>query len=245
MSLENFQIELVDRIFSQDTTQNSLYQHSHLYRQNIFLNLMTHLKHLYPLSLTLLGEDLFNKIAHHYIGRYPSLSSTINEYGEYFPDDLADYPGLLSFPYLFDLAQFEWAIHVVSLAADASRLDIKLLDKISLEKYSQVHVMLHPASLLKIFRYSILDIVNACHRQHYQRLINIKENPTYVLIIRPEIELSYVNLTLAEFTFLSCLNDNQSLSAAQAAATAISNDFKLEEKLINWIQEKIIVDIIL
>lgn len=60
-----------------------------------------------------MGDEKFFNVARKYIKNNPSASPNLSDYGFTFPKHLAAQPDLRRFPYLNDLARFEWEFKTV------------------------------------------------------------------------------------------------------------------------------------
>ena len=243
MLLQNVQDEFAELIQSPDenATLFSPSENISIYRNNILSNLIQTLQDIYKMIAILVGEEFFRDTAKKYIHQYPSLSGNLHDYGEYFSDFLAEYAPVNHLPYLAEVAAFEWASHMLHFASDASSLDIKLLESVTPDQVHQLHFTLHPASSLIRFHYPILRIIDLC-KGEIDEDINIDEGGINLLLIRRELEMMLVPLSHAEFTFLCALNNNETLGKAMDETILSYPDFKLEEHLPLWIQDKTIVD---
>ncbi len=243
MLLQNLQDEFAE-LMNADAVHSGLVtpvSNVSIYRNNMVCNLVQTLMDSYKMIVKLVGEDFFRMTAKEYINRYPSLSGNLHDYGEYFADFLDEFIPAKNLVYLPEVARFEWACHLLYFAADASILDIKLLENISPDQFQELHFGLHPASRLMRFNYPILRIMDLCKGEMDEE-INLNEGGVNLLLIRREFEIKLVPLSLAEYTFLSVLNQNETLGAALDATLEIDADFKLDENLPQWIQDKTITD---
>lgn len=241
MSLASIQADITAAIFA-DEEIDAIHPREHLviYRNNIFTALTRALSQCYPLIQMLVGDEYFHYLAQDYIERYPSRSSNIHEYGEYFSDFLHEYVLENKLNYLPDVARFEWSCHQVYFAAEHSGFDITQLQNIVAEQFDSLHLSLHPASRLMAFDYAIPRIINACDSKATD-LIDIGENGCYLLVIRRESEITFSELSMADYTFLHAIEENKSVSDALTETLNIDAFFKLEDKLPKWIQDKVIV----
>jgi hypothetical protein len=243
MLLQNLQAELAEAIINADTQVDIITPASAIaiYHNNVTSNFLAVLKETYPLICKLLGEEYFHQICKEYIKRYPSGSSNLHDYGEYFGNFLDHYAPLQIYPYLNEISQFEWASHSVFFEADHPELHLPSLQQVAPDKYQQLHFTLHPASKLLQFKYPILRIIDLCHSR-IDETINLDEGGVNLLIIRRELEIKLVPLSLSEFYFLNSLQNNQTIREALDAALMIDSNFNINEKLSLWIKEKTIVD---
>jgi hypothetical protein len=246
MLLQNLQTEFVDYLLSEDNSATCKelqpIANMPIYRNNVISNLVNTLLNTYPLITRLVGLDFFRIAAKDYIKRYPSCSSNLHEYGQYFNDFLAVYPPVKSLPYLTEVAFFEWTCHTLHFAASPSPFDNKLLATLSPDHYPHLHFVLHPASHVSKFHYPILRIIELC-KEEINDIIDMNGGGDNLLIIRRDLEIMLVSLNAAEYAFLMSLQTGLSLSKALDAAKAMNVNFKLDEKLPAWIQDKTIVDV--
>lgn len=244
MSIQNLQAELAEAILDLDQNTDLIAPNKNLsiYKNNIHATLIQTLKSIYPLIVKLVGSDFFLVAAKEYIKQYPSRSGNLHDYGEYFSDFVTHYDPVKNLIYLSEVAEFEWICHQLFFAADHASFDINELEKLSPEEYDHIRFILHPASQLKKFHFPILRIIELCQGE-IDDTIDIGEGSVNLLIIRRKLEISLVTLTNAEFSFLTAVQDGLSLAEALEITLKIDADFKLDEKLPGWIEDKTIVDI--
>jgi len=246
MSLHACQTELADILLAEDTQTDCVQPSAHLaiYRHTFITNLTQSLQTIYPLITRLVGEEFFLATAQEYRQSYPSRSGNLHDYGEYFSDFLVHYAPVNHLPYLSEVALFEWISYQLSFAAEPSAFDWQQLKTYSQTDYQQLHFSLHPACRLITFHYPLLDILALCKGEIEElRLNENTPNDLHLLMIRKDMEIVLYLLPLADYTFLLCLQDNQSLAQATEAALSIQADFELEKKLSQWTKDKIIVSV--
>lgn len=243
MTLQNLQAELAEVILNDDLVTDlvSPIKNLAIYQNNTAKTLTHTLQSTYPLIEKLVGADFFKITAKEYIKCYPSCSGNLHDYGQYFSDFLAEYPPVKDLVYLSEVAQFEWMCHGLYFAADHAAFDKTKLENLTPEQYDQIHFSLHPASRLQQFYYPILQIIDLC-KDNIEEIFDLEGDGVNLLMIRRDLDLSLIPLSDADFTFLQSVNDNYSLTEALDAALCIDANFRLEEKLPGWIEDKIIVD---
>jgi len=244
MSLQNTQNEFAEMILSGYQSPDLIKPACNIlvHKNNITASLIRTLHETYPLIAKLVGNDCFRTTAENYIWQYPSRSSNMHDYGEYFSNFLVEYPPVQNLIYLPEVAKFEWICHALYFAADQAPLDMKLLQSVPRGQLEKLHFVLHPASRVIKFHYPLLRIIDLCNEK-ISGTINIAEGGINLLIIRRELDITLVTLTSAEYVFLNAIQDNHSLSIAMKAAVNIDPDFNLREKLMGWINDKTIVDL--
>lgn len=238
MQLQDLQAEFKDALFSEDNELECVIPSSHLqiYKDNIIVILAQSLKSYYPLIYKLIGDNAFNHLAREYIKHYPSRSSNLHDYGEYLSDFIQSLPYLDNYPYLPEVAKFEWACHTIYFAADAEQFH---LDH---NNYLEMYGTLHPASRLISFNYPILDIIDLCQGQTEDN-IDIHKGGVNLLIIRRDLDIKLAPLSQADHVFLTNIQANNTFEHAKAEAQVIDSNYDLNKKLTAFLENKTIIDI--
>lgn len=246
MQLQNLQLEFAETLLMNDTHAAFIHpaENLEIYFRNMQSHLMQALREAYPLIQKLVGERFFTIAAYDYIERYPSVSSSLHDYGAYFSDFLAEYAPVKQLIYLAEVAQFEWLCRSLLFAAEPDAFPFEKLNAVSASQYDQLYFSLHPASAVRQFYYPILKITELCQQEEEAlETIDVNSGGIYLLLIRREFEVALAELTQADYVFLTALSNNQPVSTALDAALQIDAHFQLDEKLPQWIQNKTIVDV--
>ena len=243
MSLQNIQAEFSEWIFSEEVSHinENMNDTKIIYRNNIFATLLNVLTDIYPMIKKIVGADFFYQTAKEYIRQYPSRSSNLHDYGEYFSDFINNYAPTKNLVYLPEVAIFEWHYHQLNFASNHTGFNINELMTISPNQYPHLRFMLHPASKLILFQYPILRIVDLCCGR-LEENISLDEGEVYLLMLRQDTNITLESLSIPDFTFLSALRDNLSLSDALEMTLLVDSQFQLEKKILHWINNKVIVD---
>lgn len=244
MSLPNAQADFIEALFSKDSQTDLVTPGGNIaiYSNNIFSSLIDTLATTYPLIKMLLGNDFFQMTAREYIRQYPSRSGNLHDYGKYFGDFLSEYQPVHDLMYLAEVADFEWACHVLYLAPDHPPFAIETLNNFAMEQHQDLRFILHPAAWLRKFHFPILKIIDLCLTNPDETLDLTTDEGVTLLVMRKELDLVLITLAADDFAFLHALNDNLTLSQALQSAQHINPSYQLEEKLPDFIKNKIIVD---
>src|SRR5690606_37765414 len=167
--------------------------------------------------------------------------NNLDDYGAYFGTFLAEFGPTRSLIYLPEVAEFEWACHEASFAADHPPLAIEALQKVTPDLYENLHFTLHPMIRIMKCNFPILRIIELC-KEEIDEEINVDAGGDNLMISRKDNSLSLTVLSSADCQFLSLINENNSLKDALEAALVIDAEFRLDEKLPQWVQQGIIVD---
>lgn len=243
MWLPNLQADFVEALIANDQKADLVTpaRNISVYHHHVGLSLMKAMENAYPLIRKLLGDDFFHMTAQEYIRQYPSRSGNLYDYGNYFSDFLAEYQPVHDLIYLSEVAEFEWASHVIYLAAEHAPFDAAALAQYTQEQYENLYFRLHPAAWLHKFHFPMLEIIDLCHSEQQER-IDLHGSGVNLLVIRRDLDISLHALSQEDFLFLQALNENETLSQALQAAHTVCADYPLAEKLPAFIQNKIIVD---
>ena len=199
-----------------------------VYRNNTQLGLIEALRDGYPVVNKLVGTDFFNQMAKDYIRRFPSKEGCLLFFGQWFSHFIQAYPPASSLPYLPDVARLEWLWHEAFHEADASPLAITILADIAPELYGMLSLWLHPSARLLTSDYPVLTIWQSnqddisCNKD-----INLDEGGCQLLVFRPEWEVVIVNLDVAEFIFLTEMQQGSSINQAAEYALTADGSFNL------------------
>lgn len=243
MLLQNLQAEIAEHLLSMTNTMHELKPATNLsvYQNNIQQVLKNALSATYPLIVKLVGQDFFAQLAAQYIQAYPSRSANIHEYGEYLSYFLKAHDISTQLDYLPEVASFEWTCHSLTFAAEHEPFNFEILARVAPEKYDDLHFKLHPASALMLCHYPLFDIIDLCLHK-IEHIHKFEKKALYLCILRREHKISLIKLKLADYLFLSALNEGETLQQALAITTATDPLFKLDAKLSEWINLNILVD---
>lgn len=115
----------------------------------------------YPVLQVHLGETLFENVALDYIKAYPSSFRSIRWYGDQLPDFLLHHPIAQSYPYLTELAYFEWMQTLVFDAADACLVTIDAMLAIPPDEWAMMKFQLLPSVKRVNFHWNVVPIWQA------------------------------------------------------------------------------------
>jgi len=199
-----------------------------IYRNNMLASLTGALRAVYPVVDRLVGEAFFDFTAREYVGRYPSRSGNLHEFGHAFPGFLRGFAPAASLPYLGDVAALEWAYHEVFHAADAPALDLDRLAAIDAADYGKLRFVAGPACRAVKSVYPILQIwhVNQDGFTGEQR-IELDHGGERVLVARPALDVELHALSAGEYVLFTQLRDGANFEQACEAALSTEPDMDL------------------
>lgn len=98
-------------------------QRLQIYHDSVTECLANALREIYPVCKQLVGDEFFSAMAYQYITTHPSTSPTLFDYGDLFPEFIANFAPAESVPYLADVAKLEWTSHRCYYSIDDAILD--------------------------------------------------------------------------------------------------------------------------
>jgi len=177
-----------------------------IYRNNTFIGLSKALAAAYPVSERLVGTDFFNYTAYEFIRRYPSYSGDLAEYGNEWPEFLADFEPCRSLVYLPDVARLEQAFNHAYRSAEHAPLALEQLAQIAPEQYGLLRFQLHPSARLLQSPYPIARIWETNQPDYSgEETVDLNAGGCRLLVYRPQLAVKITPLAQGEYTLLSAL----------------------------------------
>ena len=205
-----------------------------VYRNSIFAGLTEALRAIYPVINRLVGSEFFEHVARHFIGRHPSATGNLHDFGGEFPEFLATFPGASDLNYLPDVARLEWAYHRVFHAEDHAPLDLAALATVKPADYGRLHWQLHPACRLVESDFPILRIwqVNQDDSECMET-VDLSAGAARLLIIRRGLEVDLEILGPGEHALLHALAGGRTFADACEKAFASEPRFDVT-RCMQW-----------
>ncbi len=99
----------------------------------------------YPVIQVYLGCDQFEELGQAYLNAYPSSFRSIRWFGDQLANFLNEHPDYKAFPYLAELAQFEWTLTLVFDATDSVVLQMEEMGNIPSDAWVDMRLQAHPS----------------------------------------------------------------------------------------------------
>ena len=93
-----------------------------------------------------LGYEQFETLCYAYIDAHPSAFRSIRWFGDQLPRFLLHHSPYNEFPYLAELAQFEWTMDLVFDAADSEVVQLDDMQNIPPESWIDMRLQIHPSA---------------------------------------------------------------------------------------------------
>lgn len=207
-----------------------------VYRNNVLVSLIEALTQNFPSIVAMVGEPYFKALAHVYVEDNPPQSPIMMWYGEAFPNFLQTFEPLAEYPYLSDLARFEWHWLQAYHAADEPVFDATRLNGVSPEELAEMRFEFQSAvmvmqsdwpvvSLAAVNRFGTLDPGSVS--------LEVGED---LLISRPELDVLVTTLRPAAAGFILDLMGGATLGLAAERASERNAAFDLGAVLTDLFQ---------
>ena len=211
------------------------------YRGNMRANWGGALHNAYPTIEKLVGEEFFAGLVSEYGQRYPSNDPNLNIFGAYFADFLRDFEHVAQYPYFYDMARLDWALHTAYYEPDLEAVSVQHVASLSPEELENSFLQLHPACRLLQTDFAVDGIWQAHRHEPVQAFPDPLEVATFIVVTRPEWRCLPISLSRAAFTALSGLQQGQNLGSALDAALEVDEEFPFIEQLQMWLAQKMLI----
>ena len=187
-----------------------------IYHNTSQLILIENLASTYPISVALLGADLFAQYARRYIQEHPPSTGDMSFYGDLFPEMLTH----TEIPYLQDIAHFEWQFYLCYFDTISPAMMVEDFGAIAPEiliarpLVLQDHIHFVPESKHP------LDVIWAWHQGERSETLNLPARGAYLICFRQARDIHYWSLPKGAYLFLSFCKDGMSYQKAAEAAMA-------------------------
>ena len=164
------------------------------------------------------GADWLTAAAVRHAADHPPARPSLLDYGQAFPDWLADFPPAEDMPFLADLARLDLAWTRAHLAVDAPPLAAAAFEALDAEAFARTAAALHPSAQLAAFEDGLAGLWIDLRVEPPREALELDDAPSAVLILRPALEVEIRPLSPGAFAFLDACRQGQSLAQAAAAA---------------------------
>ena len=202
------------------------------------------LDEVYKTIHSLLGNDAFVELARGYAHRYFSHDYNLNLAGRHLPDFLKDHPLTAQFPFLPDLAKFEWLVTEAFHAFDQSPLDPREFVTIPIAEWETAKIIFQPSVKLTASSWAIYDLWKARHNNPEETKKMAWNRPQWVLVGRKEVQVRCEPLTKTQYQLLEGLLAGKSLGAVcgelSRDSSSSEQDLPIGEWFARWVADGLI-----
>lgn len=209
-----------------------------------FWRIVDSLKEDFPSLWELMTEDEFHSLMRKYLTQHPSSHWTLRDAGQRLPQFLKKHAILKKWPFLVDLARFEWEMIEAFDAADEILLQEERLKTLSPQDWSSLQLRLIPAHRLLRCRWPIHKIRESILATGSW---SGKPETTFLQVWRKEQTVFYRPVDGVEFRLLRSLQqggDFASLCQKLVDQVGEAQAPRLATKYLqDWLRDKILKSI--
>ena len=160
----------------------SVTQRLGIYKNAYSARLEEALAHNFPLMNIYLGGDQFGELTSAYCACHPSIHRSIRWFGDQLENFLTHDSHYGNFPYLAEMARFEWAMTLVFDAADSPIVQIPDIACIAPENWQDMRLSPHPSLQRRDFTWNVPDICQSLlQEQEPDELVETKPSIPWLL----------------------------------------------------------------
>ena len=213
-----------------------------IYQNSAMANITSSLSLSYPVIEKLVGEDFFAQVSRQYIFNHWPTTGNMDDYGEKFPQFLAELEQAKSLTYLKDVAQLEWLFHQCCLAKDSKHFDWTTLEKVAPVDNLKLNFILAPSVALIKSTHPIDQIwqMNQDNSTQAFELVLDGDSETFILLFRQALKVEVMTITASEFMLLQSFSRGQvfenAIEAAMASIIVRDTDISIDNLLKKHIE---------
>lgn len=192
----------------------------------------------------LVGDSLFQQLAHEYSSSYHSHHYNLSHRGDDFPRFLKNHSIIQELPFLEDLAKFELLKMRTFHAIDKRPFtDFKKLASVAPEKWADAYITFQPSVAHIHSEWPIFDLWNARNTPHNEINLNLVNQAQFVFIFKVKDEVRIETVDSTQYYFLAALRKGRSLGEACELFSDQSETPPLQEWFQAWVSKGLITAI--
>ncbi len=172
-----------------------------IYRDAYSLRLIDILYGDFPTIYEILGTDSFIEMAKQYLATYPSTSFTVRHFGQYLAKFLSETQPYADYPYLWQMADFEWAKGTVFDAPDTDIFTLEQLADIPEKAWETATFEFIPAITRLVYHYDIPQIWQAVNTDKQSQEPTALETPIPWVMWRKDLNPNWYSMSADEDWF--------------------------------------------
>ncbi len=206
----------------------------------------------YETIANVLGHEKFHQMTEDYVAVFPSRYYNLTTAGKHLPEFLKTWKPAAEFPFLPDLAAFEWRVSRAFHAFDSVPFDRSGLAGLAMEDWENMSLILQPSAALFRSEWSVLEIwklppaLRAVGPEGANQPVTVDieryHKPQYALVSRQDLKVRTENLSAAQYRLLELLMSGRTLGEACEALADAGEDLPVAEWFTLWVQDGVIAD---
>jgi hypothetical protein len=202
-----------------------------IYRNNTFISLTGALKSNFPVTMRMVDERFFAYAANAFIADHPPREPRLAAYGAKFPRFLARFPASRGYPFVAEMASFEWAIVKAMTAPEHDPAPVALLQRLSSIEGSP-RLVLQPNLFFAASHWPVLEVWTAHRSERFEAIPSFEKRSTRVAVYRSAGRIRFLELAPARFVFWRELAKGSPLEHAVSRALRRDPLFDLVDELV-------------
>lgn len=163
----------------------------------------------YPKLLVLMGQESFDSLSKEYLDLNPSHYFSVRYFGQNLSTFLQNTKPYSDYPYLQEMAQFEWAMSNTLDAKDATLLTIDTMKSLPLDRFAELQIRLHPSVQLLYFTWDTPELWQAIDENTEERSPKRLLSPAPWLIFRSELSCAFRSMNQDEAFALQTIQSSK------------------------------------
>lgn len=202
----------------------------------------------FPTIYQILGTETFVEMATQYLAKYPSTSFTVRHFGQYLAKFLNETAPYCDYPYLWQIADFEWAKGTVFDAPDTDIFTIDQLAAIAPEAWTDATFTFVPAMTRLIYDYNVPQIWQAIENdQQDSEPVALEASMPWVMW-RKDLSPNWYSMTAEEDWFFIHARQGKTFAELCEGLSQWMDDeeaiaMRAAEIVRRWIDEKMLVSV--
>jgi uncharacterized protein len=212
-----------------------------VYRNNSAVGEIGALKEQFPTVLQLVGDNAFSGLARAFARKNPPRSPILGDYGDEFPDFVADFlasQGAEETPFLPDVARLDWACLRALRAEEAEPCDVARLAALDPARIGAARARTHPALAVVASNWPLLAL-----RDPEAPAIDDWRAET-ILVLRPQSEARLIEISPGAAAFVHACAKGATLAEAAETGAKAEDYFDFGGTLVALTQAGAFVDFI-
>lgn len=223
-----------------------------IYRDAYALRLIDILYGDFPAVYEILGTQAFIDMARFYLAAYPSTSFTVRHFGQYLAKFLNETPPYADYPYLSQMADFEWAKGTVFDAPDTDILTLEVVGKLPESVWERAVFQFIPAMMRLRYDYDIPQVYRSVTNQKQGNEQSNEpsklKKPLAWVMWRKDLNPHWYSMSIEEDWFFVQARQGMAFDElCQGLSTWLDNDTAITQRAAQivrrWIDEKMLIAI--
>lgn len=196
-----------------------------IYKNAYNSRLLEALESTYSMLSKHLGEESFEVLANSYIHHRPSTYRSIRWFGDQLDLHLNEHSHFKLFPYLSELAKFEWTMALVFDAANAEIISLEDVVKIPPNLWENMRFKLHPSTHFLYLKWNVVAIWQSLSADEVPVMPEESVTPVCWIAWRKEFISQFCSLPTDEAWALNAIKSGKTFG-------------EICEGLCEWIKEE-------